>query len=255
MTKYDKEIVVDLWKTGAHKIEVGIKKEEVLRSKSRQFTKDTDIIGEVKKDGDLYGYVSYRETPWELEDPNKQIVIKLFTKSINWKASLEQLVAKSFMQSIPANRAMPVFMININNTDHLITLEKTHRKPSIGKSIFAFNIIDDDNNVNVYAIETDRLSLGSDWFVFDEQRNKIAVIDGSKFNIGGKYTIKIDTKSKNYDSVLDSVLILFSALNRFLGDVDKHLNSSVKKIKKGEIKPQITNEEAMLYLNPRRIKT
>lgn len=255
MAKFNKKIEVDLWKTGAHKVEIGIKKEEVLRSKSRQFTKDMDIYGEVKQNGELYGYVSYRETPWALEDPNKQIVIKLFTKSINWKASLEQLVAKSFMQSIPADRAMPVFMININNTDHLITLEKTHRKPAIGKSIFAFNIIDDDNNVHVYAIETDRLSLGSDWFVLDEQREKIAEIDGSKFNVGGKYTIKIDTKSKNYDSALDSVLILFSALNRFLEDVDKHLDSSVKKIKKGEVKAQITKEEAMLYLNPRRIKT
>ena len=62
----DKEIVVDLWKTGAHGIEIGLKQDEQHRAKSRQFSKGTDIIGEYKE-GDKKGYVTYRTGPWDDE--------------------------------------------------------------------------------------------------------------------------------------------------------------------------------------------
>ncbi len=254
MTKYNREYVVDLWKTGAHGIEVGIKKEDQLRAKSRQFTKDMDIIGEVKKDGAENGYIAFREDPWKRELPNKCVILKYFSKSINWKASLEQLVAKSIMQSQAADLSLPTFMINISKTDYLITVEKIRRRPKMGKDMFAFNIIDEEMVVNTFSIETDRFSIGSDWFVYDQRRNKIAQIDGAKFNIGGKFTIEIDTTNEHYHKALDTVLILFSALNRYLDELEKDLEKSIDMIKDGKIKAEITKEEAMLYLNPRRIK-
>lgn len=254
MTDFDKEYVVDLWKTGAHGVEVGLKKEEELRSKSRQFTKDMDIIGEVKRNGEENGYVAFRESPWKVENPNKYLVIKYFSKSINWKASLEQLVAKSLMQSLSADLPLPTFMINIAKSEYLITLEKIRRKPKIGKDMFAFSLIGDEYAVYTYSIETDRFSVGSDWFVYDEQRNKIADIDGAKFNIGGKFTIKLDTSNPNYIPLLDSVLILFATINRYLDELEENLDESIKLIREKKEKAQITKEEAALYLNPRRVK-
>lgn len=251
---FDKEIEVDMWKTGAHAVEIGIKKEAELRSKSRQFSKDMDIVGQVVEEKTV-GYITFREEPWKLEEPDKYVVIKGFTKSINWKASLEQLVAKTMMQSVAADRAMPVFMINLSNSEHLVTLEKTHRKPSIGKSIYAFNLINDDLNVLTYAIETDRMSIGNDWFVFDNSRNKVAEIDGSKFNIGGKYIIRLNTELETYNSKMEYVLILFAALNNYLSDIEGAVEKGMKKIKDGKAIAKVSKEEAQLYLNPRRIKT
>ncbi|MCY3412937.1 MAG: hypothetical protein INQ03_14965 [Candidatus Heimdallarchaeota archaeon] len=254
MSKYDLEYEVDLWKTGAHGVEVGIKKEAELRSKSRQFTKDSDIIGEVRRGDKEAGYIVFREEPWKQELPNKHVILKYFTKSITWKASLEQLVARTLMQSVAGDLALPAFMVNVSNTEYLVTLEKIKRKPKLGKSSYAFHLIDDEYNVYTYAIETDRLSIGSDWFVYDDQHEKIAEIDGAKFNIGGKYTIKINSKSENYQSGLDTVLILFASLNKYLEEIEADLEKSVKEIKKGKIRGKISKEEAMLYLNPRRIK-
>jgi len=253
---FETEIIVDLWKTGAHKVEMGVKKDLEHRSKSRQFTKDSDIIGEVNQDSKDAGYVSYRTEPWKLEIPNQRIVLKYFTEGMNWKASMEELVSKGIAKSLSAQRGMPVFMINLQESEYLVTLEKVQRDKSFGKSIYAFTIVDEKNRgLYPFSIEADRMTLGSDWDVFDRHREKIAKIDGSKFNIGGKYTIKLDKKSQNYRKELPEVLVLFSTLNRFLEDVEKKLDKTRKKFKDDKLEMIVESEEAMLYLNPRRIKT
>ena len=80
----DRKIELDLWKTGMHGIEMGIKQDEQHRAKSRQFSKDMDIIGEYK-DGDRKGYVGYRTTPWdeEKDDLKRKIVIKVDVRKKN----------------------------------------------------------------------------------------------------------------------------------------------------------------------------
>jgi len=182
-------------------------------------------------------------------------VIKAFTKGISWKSSLEELISRGIPKSIAAETGLPVFSINLSNSEYLISLEKVQRDKSIGKQIYTFTIIDEDTSkVYPYSIEANRMTLGSDWDVYDQHRDKIAKIDGSKFNVGGKYTIEIDEKSPNFRKELDEILVLFSTLNRFLGDVEKKLNEMRKKLKNKEKEIVIERDEAMLYINPRRIK-
>ncbi len=253
---YTKEIIVDLWKTGAHKVEMGIKKDAVHQSKSRQFTKDMDIIGEINVKDETTGYVAYRKDPWDETDiPEKRIVIKSFTKGMSWKSSLEQLIAKSIGHTAAADKPLPSFIINLSSTDTLITLNKIFRPKSLGKSVFTFSVVDEKTHeLFTYIIETDRFSLGSDWFVYDLQRNKIAHIDGSKFNVGGKYTIRINDKLQTYTRELDQVLILFSTLQRYLEDIEEDLEKINDKLTKEQLSIEIPDEEEMLYYNPRRIK-
>lgn len=251
---FDKEIVVDLWKTDAHGVEMGIKKDMQLRAKSRQFTKDTEIIGNVKKNDKEAGYVSFRTVPWEQELPNKRIIVKLFTKSVNWKASLEELVARGVSQSISAEKGLPSFIINVNSNSLLIPLEKVQRHGSFDRAIYSFIIVDEKTNYAYgYSIEADRLTIGSDFDVFDVQHNKIGKINGSKFNIGGLYKIEIDSKSPFYRKEIDEVLILFATLIKFLDDVEKKLFECIKVMKKGKEPIKISDEETRMYENPRRI--
>lgn len=253
--KFTREFVVDLWKTGAHSVEVGIKKEEVLRAKSRQFTKDMDIFGNVKDKKNDLGYVAYREEPWKEDVPNKRIIIKNFTKSMNWKGSVEELVARGVSQSLAAGKPLPAFMINLTSNSRLIKLEKVQKHGSFGKSVFSFVLVDDNSNeFSSFIIQADRLTIGSDWDVLDRRGEKIAEIDGAGFNIGGKYTIRIDEKASTFRKELDDVLILFAALSKFLEDVEKKLEKTMKYLEKEENKLIIAKEESMLYANPRLIK-
>ncbi|MHA2403493.1 MAG: hypothetical protein ACXADH_10925, partial [Candidatus Kariarchaeaceae archaeon] len=218
----DREIIVDLWKTGAHGIEVGIKQDEQHRAKSRQFSKDMDIIGEYKEGGETKGYVAYRTTPWEAEVLKKKIVIKTFTKSMSWKGTLEEMMARGMSQTFAAGKGIPSFIVNLSKTNQLVTLEKVQRAKSMGREIYSFFVIDDDDEtLHPFTIEADRFTLGSDWNVYDVKHDKIAKIDGSKFNVGGKYKIEIDTKKETYRNELPEILVIFSTLNKFLEDVLK----------------------------------
>ena len=252
--KYDKEIVLDLWKTDAHKINMGIKREKEHQAKSRQFTKDTKIIGNVKENDEESGYATFREDPWELPYPDKKIVIKIFGERMNWRGSLEEISARGIPQSIAANRGLPVFLLNLTGNKHVIYLEKVQKEGSMGKNIYAFTLINSKTKeMFPYTIQEDRLSLGSDWDVLDMTEEKIAKIDGAAFNVGGKFTIKLDTKNPFYYTKLKDVILLFAILLRFLEDVEDKLKDVIKELKANKKPIKITAKEAMLYLNPRRV--
>lgn len=249
-----KEFVVDLWKTDAHKVEVGIKKEAELRAKSRQYTQDTEIYGEIELNGEERGYVTYRKDPWEADLINRRLVVKHFTQGISWKGSLEEVVSRSLAKTISADKGLPSFIINLSKSENLITMEKIQRHGSFDRSIYAVTVLDEESNsLLCYSIETDRFTMGSDWNVFDQNRDKIAEVDGSRFNIGGKYTIRIDEKNPFYAVELDDILILFAAANKFLSDLDDKLEKTVKQLQKDKMKLTLDKSEAMLFLNPRRV--
>ncbi len=252
--KSTRTIVVDLWKTGAHGAEIGFKKSTQHQAKSRQFTKDTDIIGDIKEGKEEKGYVTFRENPWKEEIPAKKLVIKSFTQSMNWKGTMEELIARGVAQSISAEKGMPSFIINISGEEYMIPLERVQRRASMNKAIYALIIIDEKTNeAHPFSIEENRLTLGSDWDVYDMRRKKIAKIDGSKFNIGGKYTIDIDEEAPTYHKRLADVLVLFSTSLRFLDDVEEKLKKTVEYLEKSDEEIKLTKEEAMLFMNPRRI--
>ena len=253
--EFTRKIVVDLWRTSAHGAEIGIKKNTQYRAKSRQFTKDTDIIGEIKEDGEDKGYVTYRDDPWNAEIPDKKLVVKYFTNSMNWKGSMEELIGRGVAQSISAEKGMPSFIINLANEEYLIPLERVQKRHSMNKDIYAVIIIDEKTDkAYPFSIEEDRLTLGSDWDVFDMRKEKIGHIDGSKFNIGGKYDIEVNEEAPTYHKRLVDVLILFSTSLKFREDVEKKLDKTIDLLKKSESEIKLSKEEAMLFMNPRRIK-
>jgi hypothetical protein len=246
-----KEIEVDLWKTGVHKVEIGIKKQAEYKSKSRQYTSDTDIIGEYKSDFD--GYVTVRTTPWEADKPEQRLVIKTFTQSMNWKGTLEEMVALGQTRTLAAGEGMPVFTLNLSNLDRLVQVERIFKPKSLNKAMFSLMFIDDDQYLP-YHIEANRLTLGSDWTVKNHHDEKVADIDGSKFNIGGKWKIKMEDDVEVHPA-LDETLVLFCAFLRYEESVRKRLEENAKKMEGSkEFEIKISDEELYLYDNPRRMK-
>ncbi len=250
------EYVVDLWRTsGTHKVNIGIKKQQEYMSKSRQFTKDTEIIGEVKKGDEIIGYITYREGKWKSEKMNSTLVLKFFSESFNWKATLEELKGRELANSFAANKSLPYFSYNGKNTKVLFSLEKVIRQNSFGKQVYSILVVDDETElVHIYRAEADRISLGTDWTIYNHEEKKIGVIDGSGFNIGGKYTIKLDQENFEIPDELIDCLICFAGANKFLEEIEERIEKELDLLKKGEEDLIIDKNEMALYKNPRMIR-
>jgi len=174
-----KEIVVDIWKTGAHKAEMGHKKLQEYRAKSNQFTADSDIIGKI--DGDSEGYLTIRKKPWEAGKAEQRLILKYFTQKMSYKGTLEEMIGLSHSRTIASGNPLQVCAINLSNHDNLIMLERITRWKGKKKELFTFMMIDEGKLLS-YRIEADRFTLGSDWDVYNHHDQKVAKIDGAAFN-------------------------------------------------------------------------
>ncbi|MGV9169899.1 MAG: hypothetical protein ACOC38_08185 [Promethearchaeia archaeon] len=246
----DREIEVDLWSTDMHKVEIGIKKQEEYRAKSRHFTKDTDIIGKVS--GAMEGYITIRIDPWDQEPTSQRLIMRLFTESMNWKASLEELVAQAMARTLATGHGVPTFTIILNNKDYLVPLERAFSPSLLNKEIYSFMIMD-DGEFKAYHIIADRFSLGGNFTVKDHYGEKIASIDGSIMDFGGKWKIK-PFEDKPIPLTFEQVLVLFCASIKHLNKIKKRLESNAKRLSKNDAEMDINRQEIRLYGNPRRLE-
>ena len=224
-------------------------------SKSRQFTKDTEFFGKAKKDDQTVAYLTYRKEKWEDEGPKGGLVIKLFSESIRWKASFEELKARELANSFAADKPLPVFTINSSNSKVLFSFEKLIRHKSLGKDVYSLFVVDDEKDeIHIYRIEEDRLTMGKDWTIYNHLDKKIGEIDGSKFNIGGKYHIRLDKEQYQLPDELENCLIAFAGANKFLEEIEKKIDKMLEKLKKDETPLKIDSNEMALYRNPRMLR-
>src|SRR3974390_2381406 len=123
----ERNFTVDLWWTGLNDVEVGFFVHSRHRAKSRQFTQDSDVLGEILEGGQRTGLITYREALWKSENPGeKRLVLKLFTPSMNRRASMDMLVGRRVQLSAGAG-GFPViaYSIHIDGMDQVIQLERS----------------------------------------------------------------------------------------------------------------------------------
>src|SRR3974377_1194664 len=110
----ERTFTVDMWWTDLHDVEIGFFIHSRHRAKSREFTQDADVIGEVIEGGERKALITYREGLWKSENPGeKRLVLKLFTPSMNWRASMDMLVGRSVQLSTGAG-GFPVIAYSIH---------------------------------------------------------------------------------------------------------------------------------------------
>ncbi|MFX1282187.1 MAG: hypothetical protein ACFFB5_00970 [Promethearchaeota archaeon] len=258
ITEIERKITVDLWKTKLHGEIVGIKQKEEYMAKSRQFTRDLELIGEVKEkkkgEEETIGYVGYRKGLWDDEEDKleRRLVIKLFSKSMYYQGTLEEMVGREFTRSLSARHDFPSFNLMIDDYEYLIPLNKI-RGGKFVPEWFVFRIDDEEGFIPI--ILKHKMGLGIDYRVVhgigDTQFGKI---DGKKFDVGGRYDISLkSTDERLVDNVLVRVLILFAASLKFHEEIFKKIKKGTKKMRKNEWQPTLSNEEKLLRRNPRAI--
>ena len=253
---------VDFWASRLHDEEIGIRQREVLMSQSRQFTKDMDLFGDVKKEREKFGIIGYRRSIWDEAEniSDRRLVIKAFSQSeagnINWWGSIEELVGKSIAKSYGTGEPLPVFAV-ILGVDKMVHMVEKVFRGKLRTDTYALSLYNDESgNFEAYKIIGERVSLGADYKVFSVEKNKqVAKIDSKIANIGGKCEISIKEPQLAENDVLIRTLILFASTLKFQNDVEKQILSTVKEMEKGKLKFKPDHEELGLMRNPRYLKT
>ena len=245
--------VVDIWITDLNFTEFGIYKKTRNRAKSRQFTTDMDIFGEIIENGERTGLFGYREDAWKkAEGMDKRLVFKLFTENLNWRATLDLMIGRSLQQTIGA-RGLPVmtYSINTNDDQYIIYLERSANKWPFMPEHFSFFIIDSSGKPEFYRLKRAFINLGGDYALINQHGETVGYLDGKVFSIGGKWKCKIKSGA---DKRLVTVLKLFGAMMIFNGDCRRHMKRLYRDMLRGKVKPALDRQEADLYMNPRRVR-
>lgn len=246
-----KRFKVDLWATDLNPTEIGIMKRTQHEAASDQFTKDMEIIGQVKEGGERSGLIAYRKEMWKAEEGMKRrLVIKLFSEGMHWRGTLELLMGRSLQLSIGA-KGLPVtaYSLNLARHEQVIQLERSAQKWPFFPEKFSF-FIDSGDGPRFYRLRRNILAIGRDYSLYDDRGRKIGKLDHRVINLGGTWNVKIDA-SQSY-AKLEAVLQVFCAMLRFNGAARRHVRREVEQVSRGRAVRQLDHRERDLYLNPRR---
>ena len=247
------EFSINVWITNLNSVEFGIFKHSRNRAKSRQFTTDMDVFAEVTENGERTGLIAYREELWKKkEGMDRRLVLRLFGDKLNWRATMDLMLARSLQLTIGA-RGIPVSAYSVNTGEqvHNIYVERSANKWPLMPEHYSFFVLDNHQPI-FYRLRRDMIDLGGDFKLYDAAGNLVAYLDGAIFTIGGRWHCRI--LREHADPRLLHVLKLFIGKEIFARDVRRHLKDLYSDVRAGRIIPKIDRQEADLYMNPRRMR-
>lgn len=244
---------VHVWLTPFNRFEFGPWRHQRNRGVSRQYTSDMDIFAEVIEDGETTGVIGYRKELWkDKTGTDKRLVCKLFSETLNWRASMDLMLARSIQQTLGA-RGLPVssYAINSADDDSLVTLERSANKWPLLPENYSFFVMD-GGSPRFYRLRRDLIDIGGDYKLIAQNGERVGYIDGAFFTIGGRW--RCGVRADHADPRVLTVVKLFASLISFNGEATRHIKRLANGIRQGHVDPAIQRQESDLYLNPRRIR-
>jgi len=247
------KFVVDIWLTDLNPVEFGIYRHSRNRAKSRQFSSDMDIYAEVIENGERTGLLGYRKELWkDMKGMDRRLVFKLFTPSLNWRATMDLMLARSLQLTIGA-RGIPVtaYSINTHDDNFMIYLERSALKWPFLPEHFSFFIMS-DGKPKFYRLQRAVINIGGDYTLYDEKNRAIGYVDGSILTLAGYWRGAVRTE--HADRKLMTVLKLFAGMIIFNRQARWHMWRLWHDVVDGRIEPTMERQEGDLYKNPRRVR-
>lgn len=248
------KFVVNVWITNLNSVEFGVYKHQRNRAKSRQFTKDMDVFAEVIENGERTGLLAYREDLWKgKEGTDKRLVVKLFSENLNWRATMDLMLARSLAQTFGA-RGLPVttYSINTNDDNYVVYVERSANKWPLLPEYFSFFLIDDQGNPDFYFLRRDVINIGGDYTLYNQNNEIVGHLDGHVLTLGGFWTCYL--KEGVGDRRLMTVMKMLASMILFNGGCRRHIKRLYQDIRDGRVEATIERAENDLYMNPRRVR-
>ncbi len=248
------KFVVNVWVTNFNSVEFGIYKHSRNRAKSRQFSKDMDVFAEIIENGERTGLLSYREDLWKDRDgTDRRLVMKLFSENLNWRATMDLMLARSLAQTFGA-RGLPVttYSINTNDDNYIVYVERSANKWPLLPEYFSFFLIDKDGNPDFYILRRDVINVGGDYTLYNQKDEIVGHLDGRIITLGGYWTgyLREDIADKRPLNVMK----LLAGMILFNGSCRRHIKALYRDIRDGRLEATIERQETDLYMNPRRVR-
>ncbi len=248
------KFVADIWITNLNSVEFGVYKHARNRAKSRQFTKDMDVFGEIIENGQRTGLLAYRKDLWkDKRGTDKRLVVKLFSDNLNWRATMDLMLARSLAQTFGA-RGLPIttYSINTNEDNYIVYLERSANKWPLLPEYFSFFLIDDAGNPDFYVLRRDIINLGGDYTLFNQKGDVVGYLDGHVLTLGGYWTCFV--KEGVAGRRLMTVMKMLVSMILFNGGCRRHMKQLYQDVKSGRLEATIERQETDLYMNPRRVR-
>ncbi len=242
---------IDVWLTPFNSIEFGFWKRDRNKGKSRQFTSDMDIFAEITENGERSGVIGYRKELWkDASGMDKRLVLKLFSETLSWRASMDMMLGRSVQQTVGA-RGFPVVTYSINTSDDefLVTLERSANKWPLLPENYSFFIMD-EGVPKFYRFRRDVINIGGDYTLLDQHGEVAGHVNGSILTVGGKWRCTV--RGDHADPRVVMVMKLFVGMIAFGRETRSHVRNIAREVRAGRMQPNLQRQEADLYLNPRR---
>ncbi|MCB1519734.1 MAG: hypothetical protein KDJ37_04065 [Hyphomicrobiaceae bacterium] len=249
-----KRFVVNVWITNFNSVEFGVYKHSRNRAKSRQFTLDMDVFAEVIENGERTGLLAYREDLWkQKEGTEKRLVMKLFSENLNWRATMDLMLARSLAQTFGA-RGLPctTYSVNTNEDNYVVYIERSANKWPLLPEYFSFFLIDDTGNPDFYILRRDIINVGGDYTLYNQKNEVVGHLDGRILTLGGYWSGWV--KDGIADRRLLTVMKLLAGMILFNGSCRRHMKRLYRDIRDGRVEATIERQETDLYMNPRRVR-
>jgi hypothetical protein len=244
---------VNVWLTDFNSVEFGIYQHARNKAKSRQFTSDMDIYAEVVENGERTGLIGYRQELWQKSaGMERRLVMKLFNESLNWRASMDMMVARSLQQTLAA-RGEPVvsYAMNVGDHEYVVLLERSANKWPLLPEYYGFFMLD-DGKPRFYKLRRALINLGGDYALLDERDNVVARIAGRLFTLSGYWRCSV--RSEHASARLVMVLQMFCGMLPFNRSARKQIRDLYYQVQQGKFAPKLQRQESDLYMNPRRVR-
>ncbi|MHA1614644.1 MAG: hypothetical protein ACTSYJ_07335, partial [Candidatus Thorarchaeota archaeon] len=251
--------------TRLHGEAIGFRQVEMWRSKSRQFTKDADIIGNIETaqrsndkeklpSKEKAGFIIRRHSLWgEVDKLDRRLVVKLFTSSGGWIATMEEMVADEYTTSFVSDEPLVSFTV-LTKDSEIVTWVKQQKRGKLSTENYSFYILGPEKSFEAFRIEGARASLGDDFNVVRLSGNqKVASIDSKFGDIGGEFVVEVKDPVLAENEWFCRVLQCFSVMIAYRGAIRDKINKGIKLWKKEEKLPKQHRYEISLLANPRKL--
>ncbi len=256
----------DLYATDMHADEIGIRQAEVWRSKSRQFSKDAEIIGKIMEaqrkteDEDMpslekTGFIIIRDSLWSgAEDElSRRMVLKLFSDSGGWIATIEEMVAEELAYTFGSGLPIVSFAVMTRDSE-VVTYIRQVNRGTLAMENFAFYLLGPDGAFDVFRIERKRVSAGGDYNVFRlRDGQKVSEVDSKFGDIGGEFQVIVKDPVLAENEWYCHIMQAFAAMLRYRDPIKEKIQRVMDKWARGDFDPRLQRLEVSLLANPRKL--